>query len=86
MKLIVLFPIVAGLLAGFGLGSIPGLNQYLHWNVWFIIPISGLALGMALGWGQFHICYLLHQFADGWRIIVLALAASAAYVAVDFGS
>jgi hypothetical protein len=83
MKLIV--PIVVSLLIGFGLGSIPFLNQYLHWNLWFIIPVSGLALGMGLGWTQFFGCYLLNQRLNGWRIVVLALAASASYLAIDFG-
>ena len=83
MKLIA--PIAVSLLIGFGLRSIPGLNQHLHWNLWFIIPMSGLVLGMGLGWVQFFCCYVLNQRVSGWPIVVLALAASASYLAIDFG-
>ncbi len=83
MKLIA--PIVMSLFIGFGLGSIPVINQYLHWNIWIIVPVSGLGLGAGLAWIQFFACYLLNQRADSWRIIVLALAASTSYLAIDFG-
>jgi hypothetical protein len=76
---------VVSLVIGFSLGSIPGLNQYLHWNLWVILPVSGLMLGMGLGWTQFFGCYVLNQPVNGWRTVGLALAASASYVAVDFG-
>jgi hypothetical protein len=77
--------IAVSLLIGFALGSIPVVNQYLHWNLWFIIPVSGLLLGMGLGWTQFYGCYLLNQPVNGWRTVVLALAASLSLLAVDFG-
>src|SRR5262245_48810389 len=83
MKLIV--PVLISLIIGFGLGSVPGLNEHLHWNLWFIIPISGLMLGMGLGWTQFFICFVLNQVVSGWRIALMALAASASFVAIDFG-
>src|SRR5438105_1591273 len=83
MKLI--FALLAAVLIGFGLGSIPKVNEHLHWNLWCFIPVSGLMLGMGLAWMQFYCCYVLNQPINGWRTVVLALAACVSYVAVDYG-
>ncbi len=48
----------AAVLIGLGLGAIPTLNEYLHWNIWFIVPVSGLIFGGAVGWLQFRGAYL----------------------------
>jgi hypothetical protein len=83
MKFLLL--IVLTLLIGFGLGATPGLNENLHWNLWFIIPVSGLILGMALGWLQFFGAYAMNLKIQGGVAWMLATAAAAAYLATEFG-
>lgn len=73
------------LLAGYILGSIPVVNENLHWNLWFIVPISGFAIGMALGWVQFMFC-----FGTGARVtrgiaVFFAIMAGVSYFTVDYG-
>ncbi len=41
--------IIITLFLGVGLGYIPVINQHLHWNFWFIIPVSGLIFGLVIG-------------------------------------
>ena len=77
--------ILISLAVGFGLGSIPVVNQHLHWNLWFIIPASGLLFGMGVGFLQFWSCYALNQKVSGLRFIVLALAGLVGYFLVDYG-
>jgi len=81
-----LLPAMAlSLLFGFLLGSIPVVNEHLHWNLWFVIPISGLIIGALIGCLQFGISYPLNQKIGGWDIPILAVAAMIGYVAVDYG-
>jgi len=77
---------VAVILAGFVIGTIPVVNENLHWNIWFIVPISGAILGAALGWVQFQIAR-----ASGVRVgrmvaVALALATSVGYLATEVGT
>ncbi len=77
--------IAASIAIGYGLGATPVLNENLHWNLWFIIPVSGLLLGMLLGWMQFFGAYALNlniQTGTGWA---LAAAATTAYLATELG-
>lgn len=82
-KTIVVFPV--SLLVGFILGSIPWLNEHLHWNLWFVIPVSGLLFGMLVGWLGFELCYLLHAKVAAAGIALLAVSAVLGYIAVDVG-
>ncbi|HUT30708.1 MAG TPA: hypothetical protein VMX13_13015 [Sedimentisphaerales bacterium] len=77
--------IVVGLAIGFGLGCLPVVNEYLHWNLWYIVPISGLILGVLIAWIQFAICYRINQKVAGASLVVLAVAVMVAYAAVDYG-
>ncbi|OHB55902.1 MAG: hypothetical protein A2Y07_07925 [Planctomycetes bacterium GWF2_50_10] len=70
---------------GFGLGSIPGLNSHLHWNLWYVIPISGVLFGIVVGGIQFGYCFLTNQFATKLLIVYLACATLLGYLAVDYG-
>lgn len=73
------------LVFGFVLGSIPGLNENLHWNLWYIVPISGLLFGCAMGGLQFAYCFRVNQRISGVIIACLVIAALLGYVAVDYG-
>jgi len=77
--------VVVTVLVGFGLGTTPVLNENLHWNLWFIIPVSGLILGMALGWLQFFSAYVMNLKIQGGAAWMLATAAAAAYFATELG-
>ncbi len=77
--------IVVTVLIGFGIGATPGLNENLHWNLWFIIPISGVILGMALGWLQFFGAYAMNLNLQGGAGWMLATAAATAYFATEIG-
>jgi hypothetical protein len=73
------------LVFGFVLGSIPGLNENLHWNLWYIVPISGLLFGCAMGGLQFAYCFRVNQRIKGGVIVCLVIAALLGYGAVDYG-
>ena len=73
------------ILVGFGLGATPVLSENLHWNLWVIIPVSGLILGMALGWLQFLGAYVMNLRIQGGAGWMLATAAAAAYFATEVG-
>jgi hypothetical protein len=77
--------VVVTVLIGFGLGATPVLNENLHWNLWFIVPISGVILGMALGWLQFFSAYAMNLKIQGGVGWMLATAAATAYFATEFG-
>ena len=53
--LIACFTVIA---AGIAVGTVPIIKDNLHWNLWFVIPISGFAFGAAFGWIQFQISRL----------------------------
>jgi hypothetical protein len=73
------------LVFGFVLGSIPGLNENLHWNLWYVVPISGLLFGCAMGGLQFWYCFKVNQRIKGGVIACLVIAALLGYGAVDYG-
>ncbi len=73
------------LVLGVGLGCIPFVKEHLHWNLWFIIPVSGLALGMAFGAIQFGIIFVLNQKTSGMVVTLLAIAGAISYAGTDFG-
>lgn len=70
---------------GFLLGITPGLNEHLHWNLWYIIPISGLLFGCLCGGFQFWTCYRFDQRITKLIAVYLTLATLVGYGAVDYG-
>ena len=72
--------------AGIAIGATPVVNEHLHWNFLFFIPISGLAIGMAFGWGQFQIARASGARVGGVAAALLALATAAGYLGTDFGT
>lgn len=78
--------IIAGtVLAGYCIGATPGLNENLHWNLWFIIPVSGVILGMAVGFLQFYTAYAVNLKISSGSAWMFAAAAAFAYLATEFG-
>ena len=59
--------------AGIGIGATPFVNEYLHWNLWFVIPVSGLLLGAGFGWVQFQIARAFGLHVGGAVASALAL-------------
>lgn len=82
----IILPILACLLLGFILGVVPFVSENLHWNLYYFIPVSGLILGAGLGGLCFWICFKLNERVRTSSIIILAVAAVAGYVAVDYGT
>ncbi len=70
---------------GFGLGCVPGLNAHLHWNLWYVVPISGLLFGCLAGGIQFVYCFKVNNEVDKWMIGCLILATVVGYGSVDYG-
>jgi len=70
---------------GFVLGYIPGLNEHLHWNLWYVVPVSGLLFGMAVGGMQFAACYKMNQPMGKFLIFYLSLISLLGYFSVDYG-
>lgn len=85
MSLKLLPSFIVSLCLGFGLGCIPVLNEHLHWNLWFIIPVSGLIFGALVGWLQFWVSYPINQNIGGIYILLLAIGAMIGYAAIDYG-
>jgi hypothetical protein len=73
------------LLFGLAIGSTPFLQDHLHWNIWFVIPVSGVIFGTALGWLQFIGCYLLGVRVTFGLAIILSAIVAGAYFATDVG-
>lgn len=78
--------VLLSLAIGFGIGCIPVLKDNLHWNVWVIVPVSGMLLGGALAWLQFWACALLRSAFTQKVAGVLSLAAVASFLATDLGN
>jgi len=77
--------IAVSLAAGYGLGATPVVNENLHWNLWFIVPVSGLILGLLLGWLNFKGAYMLNLNVNGGTAWLLGLGAAGAYLMTEFG-
>ncbi len=73
------------LVFGVVLGCIPGVKNHLHWNLWVIIPISGIVLGVAFGAIQFGIAYWLNLKTTGGVMLMLAAAGAIGFAATDVG-
>jgi hypothetical protein len=71
--------------AGTALGTVPIIKENLHWNFFFVIPISGFALGMAFGWIQFQIGRFSGARVGGLAAAMLALACTVGYLGSDYG-
>jgi hypothetical protein len=81
-------PIFASFLiivAGIVMGTVPIIKDNLHWNFFFVIPISGLILGAAFGWTQFQISRLSGARVGGMAAVILALTCTVGYLATDLG-
>lgn len=76
---------VLTVLFGFTLGCLPWLHKYLHFNVLFIIPMSGVLFGIASGHLQFFLSFLLGLRITFLKSMILAFFVGAAYFATDFG-
>lgn len=70
---------------GFLFGITPGLNEHLHWSLWYLVPISGLLFGCLCAALQFWMCFSFHQRITKILIVYLTLATLAGYAAVDYG-
>jgi hypothetical protein len=78
-------PVAAALALGVLIGCIPVVNEHLQWNLWYVVPISGLLLGAVFGALEFWICYRINLKVSGWSFFRLAAAAMLAYAATDLG-
>lgn len=76
----------AAILAGIAVGAIPFVNENLHWNIWFVVPISGALLGAAFGWVQFQIARAFSVRVGTAAAVALALAATVGYLGTDLGT
>lgn len=70
---------------GVGIGMIPFVNEHLHWNLWVIVPISGLVLGGLLSVVQFLVLRGLRAKLTTFGIVFLTLTGGLAYFATDYG-
>jgi hypothetical protein len=70
---------------GIILGCVPVLNEYLHWNLWYVVPISGLVFGCAVSWVQFGYIFKVNQKLTNVVIVILVASAVLGYASVDYG-
>ncbi|HIA18048.1 MAG TPA: hypothetical protein EYN03_01480 [Planctomycetes bacterium] len=76
---------LVGLGLGIGVGSVPVLQDHLHWNIWVFVPISGLVLGMLFGWVQFTCSSLLNLRVSTRIAFAFGLVSALAYLGTDLG-
>ncbi len=82
----ILFAPLVAIAAGVGIGCIPVVNENLHWNIWFVVPISGFVLGLGFGWLQFGVAWKLGTSVRGMTTVLMGAAAVAAYLGTDLGT
>jgi hypothetical protein len=86
LKLIAaLLGIATAVAAGIGLGSIPMVNENLHWNIWVVVPVSGALVGVAFGAIQFQVVRLLDTAVRSGMAAILAVGCMAGYAATEVG-
>ncbi len=73
------------ILMGIVLGYTPWLNEHLHWNLWYVIPISGLLFGCAAAGLQFGYCFQVNQRIATGIMIFIVLVSVLGYASVDYG-
>ena len=83
MKLII--SAVLALVAGVLIGSIPLVNEHLHWNFYLIVPVSGFFLGMVFGLLQYQVARLVHARISLLGGVILTVICAASYIATDVG-
>ena len=74
-----------GACLGFGLGSIPVLNENLHWNFFIIIPVSGLILGAMTAYLMYKLGKLVQLKFSVIVIVILTVGAVIGMYLVDYG-
>ncbi len=70
---------------GFGIGCIPVLNEHLHWNLWYVVPISGFLFGLIVGFLQFRYLYLMNKHISRITLVIMAMGTLVSYIAIDYG-
>ena len=81
----VFIPIIITIILGIVLGSIPVINEYLHWNLWFVVPVGGMLIGAGLGWIQFMTGYFLNIKFSFQMLVVLGFSSVVSYIGTDWG-
>lgn len=76
---------ITSLVLGVLIGCIPVLSNHLHWNIWIIIPISGVIFGILFGYFQAYAGRILRLKLTGRYVFLFALMAPLSYLATDFG-
>lgn len=71
---------------GFGIGCIPFVQNHLHWNLWYVIPISGLIFGLAIGSVQFLGCYFFQARVSFEMIVVFCLTSPLGFFSTEVGT
>jgi hypothetical protein len=84
--MIVFLVAAASVALGFAIGCIPVVQEHLHLNIWIIVPVSGLILGMGFGWLQFQGCLILGKRVTTKIAICLAVVSVVAYLATEVGT
>ena len=85
MLLALVVTIALAIAAGVGLGSTPILNENLHLNIWFAIPVSGGIIGALLALTQFGVMRAMGRPVRGAVIGLLALSCAVGYVSTEVG-
>lgn len=80
-----LFAAMMSVSLGVAVGMVPFVNEHLHWTFFFVIPISGLCIGAALGWLQFKLLRVTQAKLTKAAILFLSCAGAAGFVATDVG-
>lgn len=85
MNVLIAIPMGLGVVAGVALGAVPVVNEHLHWVLWYVVPITAIVFGVAVGWAQFRVAYLLNVRVARAAILALVFACTVGYVGTDFG-
>jgi hypothetical protein len=73
------------LLLGLLLGSVSPFNEYLHWNLWVFLPVSGMLFGAALAFSQSLAAQKFRLRIPSRTAALLSTSTVLAYFSTDIG-
>lgn len=72
-------------LIGLLTGMVPYVNEHLHWNIWVVLPITGILLGAGMAYVQFEVGKALNLRFDRSVMLKLVCCCVLGYLATDIG-
>ena len=86
MSIKVIVPLSVTITAGYGIGCVPDLHDFLHLSILMVVPIGGVIYAMFSCVIVFVSCYFLNIKVSRWSWLFMAVFIMFGYTVADFGS